>query len=253
VVFLVAASAAHVPSAWPSGVDAVPCNDPRGCPDLVVDALQLLDAYQRRHHFPAGHCAVQEGMVEAGNRTLLRFAFNTPNVGEGDLIIGHPAAHPEWFVWHACHAHYHFLEYADYRLWTLNGYELWRALRDQHPERTAAELLADHPHLLHHFVSSDKRGFCTIDVYPALPTRHGVAVPADLPKYTSCMSNQGISRGWADHYANSIDGQWIDVTHVLHGPYWLEVEVNAERLFIEAAYANNWEALPVFIGATLPF
>ncbi len=216
----------------------VPCTDPRGCPDLHTDS-GTMNPKVKKERFDASDCAVVEGMTEAGTRQLMRFTFTTPNAGPGDLIIGGPAAHPEWFAWATCHQHYHFREYADYRLWTTAGYASWDALRAAHPRWTATDTLAHHPELASEFVSGLKQGFCVIDV-----VRYGSTA---APTYTSCGSDQGISVGWADEYHAKLDGQWVDVTSVAPGAYVLEAEVNAERLYVETDYQNNRAAVAVTV------
>lgn len=207
----------------------VPCLDPRGCPDLWTDAARL-SPFQQTRTFSATSCAVVEGMVQAGTRDLLRFTFTTPNDGPGDLVVGAPSQHPEWFVYSDCHRHYHFREYADYRLWNPLGYVLWTQLREENPDATSAELLEDNPLVAQQMVTGHKQGFCVIDI------RQYAAGPAN---YRSCGSNQGISVGWADEYGSGLDGQWVDITDVVPGVYWLEAEVNAERYYRETSYANN--------------
>ncbi|HVM44777.1 MAG TPA: lysyl oxidase family protein [Candidatus Thermoplasmatota archaeon] len=208
----------------------IPCADPRGCPDLWVDAARMQPFVQTRT-FSSSSCAVVEGMVEPGARRLLRFTFTTPNDGPGDLVIGAPAQHPEWFVWSPCHAHYHFREYADYRLWTPAGYAAWKLLREANPDVPSGALLAEHPLVAEQMVSGHKQGFCVIDIIRYQP--------GAVSRYRSCSSNQGISVGWADEYHASLDGQWVDITNVLPGVYWLEAEVNAERYYRETDYADN--------------
>src|SRR5690348_4897373 len=69
---------------------AIPCSDPRGCPDLLVDDLQMLAGTQAVEPWFEDDCAVQEGSTEAGLRQLMRFTFTSPNLGLGDLIVGGP-------------------------------------------------------------------------------------------------------------------------------------------------------------------
>jgi hypothetical protein len=225
-------------------VPAVPCVDPRGCPDLVVDPQILAESwFLQRREFSIRECAVVEGEVKPGRRRLLAFTSNTPNLGPGALVIGNPDDHPEWFEFDTCHGHAHFAEYADYRLWTREGHQQWADLRQASPDVCARDLLAAHPELLEQVVEGHKQGFCVIDLYPS-----GVSCPypADSPRYLLC-SNQGLSVCWADEYHWSLSGQWIDVTGLGRGDYVLEVEVNAERFFEEADYSNNSAAVPVRI------
>lgn len=178
-------------------------------------------------NFSPQSCAVREDMVEPGARRLVRFTFTTPNRGPGDLIVGVPDLHPEWFEEGTCHGHLHFREYADYRLWAPADFAAWDAFRKANPALSAQEALAATglaPSEGH------KQGFCVIDI-----VRYAPLVP---PKYLLC-DVQGISVGWADEYHSGLDGQWIDVTDVAPGPYVLEAEVNAEQLFTETNYANN--------------
>lgn len=62
-----------------------------------------------------------------------------------------------------------------------------------------------------------------------------------LPKYD--CNNQGISVGWQDVYVANLDCQWIDITGITLGSYWLYVEinpvVNGARAFTESDYTNN--------------
>lgn len=216
------------------GAGQVPCGTTLGaarlCPDLVVDGLELGESVVETQTFDATHCAVLEGAASEGERRLLRFTFTSPNVGLADLVIGHPGAHPEWFEWGACHRHWHFREYADYRLWTTDAYAAWLAARAERPGASAAEVLAAEPALRDGFVAGHKQGFCVMDTTPPAP-----GLPA---RYSSCL-NQGLSVGWADTYHMMLEGQWIDVTGLPPGYYVLEAEVNAERLFEESDYANN--------------
>lgn len=207
-------------------VEQVPCSDPRGCPDLIVDASRFNPRKDTRNYF-ANSCAVQEGATEVGTRTLLRFTFSTPNVGAGDLIIGNPNMNPQWFTFGQCHGHFHFKEFSDYRLWTPAAWAQWQALRAADPDAQAHDLLTANPHLAP--VRGDKMGFCVVDI-----TLHTLGVP----KYLDC-NFQGISAGWADVYSSGLDGQWVDITGLPSGTYVLETEVNAERFYKESDYTNN--------------
>lgn len=229
----------------------VPCTDPAGCPNLVVDSggAGLGQHVVVEETYDETDCAVVEGSTEAGTRRLLRFTFTTPNLGPGDLIVGAPADHLDWFEFHPCHGHYHFREYADYRLWTPAGYQAWQALRARNPRALSRDLLAQNPNVAGQMVVGEKQGFCVIDVIPATSSPDYEGPPPGPRKYLSCRSNQGISVGWADSYFfTQLDGQWIDVTDVARGDYILEAEVNPERLFTEANYRDNSSAVPVRVS-----
>ena len=217
---------ALAPASFAANPPQVPCSDLRGCPDLWADAATMQPAVQTKN-FKANDCNVQEGSTQAGTRKLLKFTFTTPNKGPGDLIVGDPGAHPEWFEWGACHGHYHFKLYAEYRLWTPANFATWDAFRTANPQMTADQALAASGLS---YVRAAKQGFCVIDIWPyELPS---------VPKYFVC-DFQGISVGWADEYSTALDGQFVDVTGISSGTYVLEEEVNAHRLYKETDYNNN--------------
>jgi hypothetical protein len=223
----------------------LPCLDPRGCPDLSVDRDKLHQWHVEIRDFDPTDCPVVEGCNPAGTRTLLRFTSNTPTLGAGDLIVGNPREHPELFRQSECHGHLHFEEYADYRLWTPAGYAEWQALRAADPDALAADLLKKIKHLDRKMVAGRKQGFCVIDLLPAASP----SCTPPPPKYFPCSTNQGISVCYADEYHFLLDCQWMDVTGLPAGPYVLEDEVNAERLFAESNYRNNASAIEVELPA----
>ena len=243
---LIAAVAVALPARAQSQstcVPVVPCADKNGCPDLTVDGRELSpNLTLNRETWTSSDCAVIEGEVAAGDRWLLRFDVATPNLGPGDLIIGKPTDHPEWFDLVTCHGHPHFKEYSDYRLWTPRGYEQWLALRQANPTSCARDLLAANPGLAKQLTTGRKQGFCVVDVIPSTQgTCPGLWTHLH---YRSC-DDMGLSVCWEDYYDSFLDGQWIDVTGLQAGSYVLEVEVNAEHFFQETDYSNNSAAITV--------
>jgi hypothetical protein len=219
----------------------VSCRDPRGCPDFTAAATEHRIEFKA---FKKTDCAVVEGEVGApGNRKLLRFSFTTPNIGNGDIIIGNPhdAENEGLFQFNTCHGHPHFVKYAAFRLWSIQGFNEWDALRKQHPGGTASDILNANPELKGQFISGAKRGFCMVDSY------HYDESIKEPRKYLSCKGDQGVSRGHADVYGQQLDGQWIDITGIKHGSYILEVEVNPDLLYTEIDYSNNRFSMPVRI------
>lgn len=163
----------------------------------------------------ADSCALVEGCIEApGLRRVLRFESATPNVGEGELYVGRPEDDPDAFEYAACHEHFHFKGFAEYRLLDGEG----AVVREGH-----------------------KQAFALID-YEAMSLD---AVPAKFPTHTG---EQGISPGWLDVYDAYLDCQWVDITELAPGDYQLEIEVNPERVFEESDYDDNLIRIPVTVG-----
>jgi hypothetical protein len=180
-------------------------------PDITVDANRAQTTmYIEQRNFLSTDCAVREGCAAAGTRVLLRFDTATPNIGQADLALGNPGASGR-FVYDACHRHYHFGGYASYRLYSYN--------------RTLTRL-------------GRKQAFCLEDFEPLSSWTGSRSL---LPKYD--CSNQGISVGWQDVYTANLDCQWIDITGITLGSYWLYVEINpvidGSRAFTESDYTNN--------------
>jgi len=243
LLLAVALLAVLVPALNPRGQATIPCVQQVAgvtlCPDLIVDPAKLNVQSVTHESFTSTSCDVVEGMTQPGARTLLRFYQSTPNFGTGDLVVGNPSQHPEWFYYAPCHHHYHFREYADYRLWKPDQFATWKQLKIANPDVLSRDLLAAHPELRP--IAGNKGGFCVIDIFPYAPVTHPTGA------YRSCSTNQGISVGWADEYVPNLDGQFIDVTGVPSGAYVLESEVNAERLYVESNYVNNDWFAPSFI------
>ncbi len=209
------------------------------CADLTVDVLRMAASMvARNERFLPGDCNIAEGHTEAGLRKVVRFGTTVPNVGTGHLRVPTPLEEPAHFEWGDCHGHWHLTDFASYRLWTRTGYEDWRQLRQAHPELTAGQLLAENPGVADQFIAGHKQGFCLIDI-----RQYDHDAP---PHYHDC-NDPGISRGWADEYDVTLDGQFVDVTGLEAGIYVMEVEVNAERTIPEPAYDNNAAAFAVAI------
>jgi len=237
------------------------CSDPKGCPDLGAGIIQPKIQNQ---NFTANSCAVIEGEIDLSSgttRRLLRFSSTTPNVGPGDLKLGDPANGPNknFYEFAPCHGHYHFSDYAAYRLWTPLDYATWKQRRSnsqfndvpsnlliQGKGADGQDNYATYGNPLNP-VKGHKQGFCAIDItnIPKFPN-------AAKRTYTVCGTptspgNQGISIGWADEYTFDLDGQWIDITLVPPGTYVLEVEANPGWQIEETDYFDNSKVMSVVI------
>jgi hypothetical protein len=160
--------------------------------------------------------ASELSVVQANNRTLLRFAAVNTNVGNGplelraggidgtgqqvfqriyrsdgsfrDRLAGTMTYHPE-------HNHFHFNNFALYTLTAVGSTGSGQ--------------------------TSEKTSFCVEDTnqidlgLPGAP-RSGV--------YTTCNPDvQGLSVGWGDRYGPNLDGQSIDITGDPEGDYHLRI------------------------------
>src|SRR5258705_1460680 len=70
--------------------------------------------------FASNDCDVVEGCATVGTRRLLNFNTECRNLGPVDLNMGDPANNP-LFHWAPCHGHYHFEDFAVYRLLNASG------------------------------------------------------------------------------------------------------------------------------------
>jgi len=195
-----------------AGIDA-------GTPDLTVYGPRTdMDLAIEERHFEANACELtpQENCVAApGDRTLLRFSVETPNIGEGDFFLGAPNTSRPEFQYSPCHEHFHFLGYAVFRLLDGDGMEV---------------------------VEGNKQAFCLVDSQKFWTD--GSAAP--FARYN--CGYQGLQPGWSDVYDSSLPCQFLDVTDVAAGSYTLAIEVNAEGLISELDTANNLIEIPVQIG-----
>ncbi len=207
-------------------------NDPSrsdlvGSADLVVDEAATSQHWVvREENLPAEFCSVQEGGVTPGMRRLIRFTVTTPNIGDADVFVGNPLSHMDpngdgdfadqdgMFEYASCHNHFHFQNYAVYRLIERlpdgSDGRVWRAA---------------------------KKGFCMLDTDPNPTSTYSNEQPAGDRNYYSCGTLtrpgfQGVSHGWADTYIWVLAGQYFVLDGgdgqdpVPPGLYTIEVTVN---------------------------
>lgn len=183
----------------------------------------------------------------------IRLSNGTPNIGDGKLYMyggedlgnGKQRVYQRiyrsdgtfWdreagqFVYHPTHNHIHVESWCVYRV------------REILPGDGVGAILAE----------GEKTSFCLLDLGvhdPSLPNFN----PAG--QFFACASTvQGISVGWYDVYSKSLDGQWVDITGIPPGEYWLESEVDPEGHVLELDETNNVKrvkvTIPVFGGGTI--
>jgi hypothetical protein len=113
------------------------------------------------------------------------------------------------YAYHPEHDHWHMDAVARYRLYSATT-GLPYAARD-----------------------AEKVSFCLIDyfrVYPNAPVR----------RFNACNNGvQGISVGWSDYYSSTLPDQYLDVTGLPNGRYWVYSKTNANGSFLEKSKTNN--------------
>lgn len=198
-----------------------------GLPDLIVDEKATANNWLVRvEDLPANFCSVEEGNITPGTRTVIRFTVTTPNVGDADVFVGNPIDHMDpngdgdtsdqdgMFEFASCHNHFHFQNYAVYRLIERlpdgSDGKVWRAA---------------------------KRGFCMLDTDPNPTSTYSREQPAGDKNFWSCgtltsSGFQGVTHGWADTYIWYLGGQYFVLDGgdgqepVPPGLYYIEVTVN---------------------------
>ena len=92
-------------------------------PDFIPIVEHLREEmFLEEVEFPASSCALLEGCVEApGVRRLLRFTSSALNQGRADFTPPEPKTRPDLFEWGTCHGHYHYKDFASYRLLDAEG------------------------------------------------------------------------------------------------------------------------------------
>jgi hypothetical protein len=201
-----------------------------GC--FAVRAVAAVELLPNLEALPAEDLCLQ---ITLSGSTWLRFSTTSWNSGTGalELVAGKIDRKAKkqkvyqriessdgssrdvlagFFVWHQTHNHFHFEDYAHYRLQPVNA-----------PGASAR--------------TSTKTTFCIMDTTAMTP----LAGPAS---YTTCgKSVQGMSVGWGDTYGYYLDGQAIDVTGLPDGEYRLEIVVDPKDRLSEADEADNTSAV----------
>jgi hypothetical protein len=178
-------------------------------------------------------------------RTLLRLSNAVANVGKGPMELRGGAVTPEGdqevfqriygdngtftdrlagaFEYHPVHAHIHFEDFATYNL---------RAVTEQDG---VGDVVA----------TGDKVSFCLLDVMKYEGPVKGTRRPEH---FDSCGQVQGISVGWSDVYDSGLADQWIDITDVPDGEYWLESVVDPSDRIVELDETNNVARIRIHLG-----
>ena len=116
------------------------------------------------------------------------------------------------------HNHFHLMRIARYSLWN--------------SARTAE------------VAPAQKVGFCLVDSErietngPATEVyRNSDFCRQNNP--TAANLTMGVSAGWRDQYHRDLALQWVDISDVRPGNYWLAAEIDTDNVIVEANEANN--------------
>lgn len=215
-------------------------NKGKGRPKILRKQVLLPDLLA----LPPEDLQIERTEENGQTRTLLRLSQSFGNIGSGRLQVRRGNAAPpcrgrgraigyqdiyysdgskisiplkECMIYHPVHRHWHVANIARYDLCEVDP-------GTGEPGRVLA--------------SSDKISFCLIDEYPLDSEQY--RGPRYSKRYVSCFTRiSGISPGWADEYDFKVYGQWIDITGIEDGIYFVKTTVNPKRLFVEKTHRNN--------------
>jgi hypothetical protein len=162
-----------------------------------------------------GPMELRGGTVTAGGQNVNQRIYNADGT-HNDVLAG-------VFTYHSEHDHVHFDDFASYRLRAVTATGGVGAI----------------------IRTGTKVSFCLTD-----SDEYDVTLPGspNNGSYFSCSgTKQGISVGWADVYSDSLADQWIDVTRVKSGKYFLEVAVDPHNRIVEENETNNVVRIPIVL------
>lgn len=200
-------------------------------PDIIVRQADLYD----------------NDIINSGGQRLLRLSNGTPNIGAGKLYLYGGATYPDntqdvwqriyrtdntsWdrlcgkFVYHPTHGHIHFEGWAQY------------SLRQYLTGGGVGPIVAQ----------GSKTSFCILDLQVYDSSLPGFPSGG---QFRSCGTTvQGLSVGWMDIYSKTLDGQYIDITGVPDGQYWLESTVDPDNHVLESNDSNNTSRIIVNLSS----
>jgi predicted outer membrane repeat protein len=184
---------------------------------LAVVAEGLENNRIMYRYIEADSCAIEEGCVTgSGWRRLLEYDASIKNMSPAPIVIGEvseesPFVQHNVFEFSACHQHYHYSHYGDFRYGSTQG---------------------------------DKRAFCIEST-----DRYYNSELTPLTHPFSC-DNQGVASGWGDTYIAGIECNWIDVTDVNIPPAGttkvLEFDLNPDDFICEGEPVTNRRGQQLF-------
>ena len=182
-------------------------------------------------------------IVLVGNQRRLRLSNGTANAGAGKLYLrgGQDLGNGtqevlqrifrddnSWwervageFIFHPQHNHVHFEDWSEYRL------------REYLPGGGVGPIIS----------VGRKVSFCIVDFSIYDSSLPGFSFTREFVSCTGVV--QGLSIGWVDVYTKSLPDQYVDITGVQPGVYWLESVADPFDSILEEDETNNIARIPV--------
>lgn len=213
----------------PEGADTAPVT--YTYPDGTQALLQRFDGFI--HNSGAGPVEFR-GSARSGSTMTDVSQYAKPSGGGSLVAIPPPTSRKPEILFETGdgHDHWHFKNAAYYSLWNASK---------------TAEV-----------APGMKVGFCLEDSQrreshgPSTAVYSDGAVrfcEADNPTTSSVY--MGISAGWRDQYYRTLAFQWVDISEVQPGKYWLAAEVDPLNLVTESSESNNTRAF-ASVQSTVP-
>lgn len=170
---------------------------------------------------------VVDGFRRAGEAVMDSYQYFYDSTGDQ---VGHaPVGSMEWDP-RAAHRHWHFRDFAGYRLLDSGGHEV---------------------------VRSQKEAFCVantdaIDLF----VENAAWQPDHTDLHTSCGREDAqtvrevLATGHGDTYANSAPGRALDIHGLPNGTYYIQVVANPDHKLYETDLGNNVSLRRVVLGGT---
>jgi Lysyl oxidase len=216
----------------PAAITADP--DPATVPDLVAlpaygigvsrergrDYLQFGADVWNRGPAPL----LVEGFRAAGEDRMDAYQYFT----QDGVVVGRASVGSFHFDHRDGHQHWHFLQFARYRL------------------LDAADVA----------IRSKKQAFCLAPTDPIDLTLDGAVWRPDEIGFSQCGSltstwiREVLPAGWGDTYFQGVPGQSFDITDLPNGSYWIEVRANPGHRLFDGDPANDAELREVILGGT---
>ncbi len=186
-------------------------------PDGTQARLLRFDGYV--HNIGPGPLEIRASARSGANYTNVRQFVAT--VG-GGMVANDPPPGPPIVRYETGdgHNHWHLQEIARYSLWN------------------SARTAETSPGM--------KAGFCLVDSERRETTGPGAPV-YNVGDTNFCGQNEpsrssltmGVSAGWRDLYHRDLAFQWVDISDVQPGTYWLAAEIDTDNVIREADETNN--------------